>query len=949
MIKYYNNLIQFSIIFTTMSNFSVPYDLIEFLPEYLNEKLNIERALILVPEDLIFRYQTYFNTYPALPTPDANSDELANISSQYKKLLTKFLNSKKNFKFASFAAAFIKINRNFSIDIKIGDNLKQDEFLNLLIEFGWKKNDIYPTQNFSFTKRHSSVDLKFEDTIYRVGFFDDEIDFIAVLDENTFTAVKKLKKLKIPKLNFNIFQSEDFLYKNFDSVILWGKREDFDEEVYNYWFKHFDINFNYKILNFTTAVDSDFLPTQETEGIEKSIGLNWKYKKREITFIKAKRKVIKNKNQEELLTLKSGDIVVHTDYGIGIFRKIVQEGSRDYFLIEYPDESKLYVPIERADRISKYWIPDEYKDNFKFLYANAWKKRLKKIKEDIFKYAKTLIQIYAKRQLVKKEPLKYFPDEELFKEEFEFILTSDQEKAINEIKADLESDKPMDRILVGDVGFGKTEVIMQTAFKVVINGKQVAVLVPTTILAWQHFNTFSKRFENHPINIEMLTSNTSAKKKREIIQKLQEGKIDIIIGTSSLLSPKISFKNLGLFVIDEEHKFGVSFKEKMKKLYPNVDVLYVSATPIPRTLQMGLSGIRDISLISQAPINRKPIRNFIYPYKREKLRQAIEFELNRGGKVFLVAPTIKELDFWITEIKKVIPQARVVKAHGRSRDTEKKVWQLINDEADILVSTTIIDSGIDIPIANTMIVVNANRFGLSQLYQLRGRVGRSNTQAFAYFFYPGDKAITQNARQRLQAIKEMFGLGGGFQLALKDLYIRGAGNILGKQQHGHIMAIGFNLYNKLLKEAVEKLKSNKNYKLAQIEILDNYMIPNNLIKDAGERIYWYQKITDASTIEELDKIYEEIKNIYLPNAISLPTELENFIEAFKIRIVLKEKNIELLKFIDQSLEVYPSKDTDHEFLMNLIKKFDCKATPTYIKVKLTKSIKGFSLLIKNLI
>ena len=524
------------------------------------------------------------------------------------------------------------------------------------------------------------------------------------------------------------------------------------------------------------------------------------------------RKIGSKKKAELLKNLLPGDYVVHVDHGIGIYRGITVQDGTNYCVIEYapPREGKepdrLYVPENQLGKIDRYVGFTQPKIHR--LGGELWLKTKKRIKEDVEKFARELLETYAKREIPRRTP--YPPDDQIqkeFEQSFEHIETEDQLQAIREIKNDMESERPMDRLICGDVGFGKTEVALRAAFKAAWSGRQVTVLCPTTILADQHFQTFQERLKNFPLRLAVLSRFESKKKQSDAVKKIAEGKIDIIIGTHRLLSKDVVFKNLGLLIIDEEQKFGVRQKEKLKKFRNEIDILSLSATPIPRTLQFSLFGLRSLSLISTPPPGRRQIETKILPYSKETIKKAIEEELNRKGQIYFLHNRVETIGKAARNLKQLVPKAKIAVAHGKM--SEEELRQAMNDfrqnKFNVLAATTIIENGLDLPQVNTLIVTNCARLGLAQSYQIRGRIGRSHKKAYAYFFY-GEQKLEGKALMRLEALKRAEALGSGYRLAEADLEIRGAGNILGKQQSGNINQIGLNLYCHILNEAVEQIK-----------------------------------------------------------------------------------------------------------------------------------------------
>ena len=511
-----------------------------------------------------------------------------------------------------------------------------------------------------------------------------------------------------------------------------------------------------------------------------------------------------------------GDLVVHVDHGIaryaGLGRPKGGSLNRDFMVLEFSHGDRLFVPVDRLDLVQKYSGVAGKKPALDRLGGPGWERVKAKAKKAVESMAKELLELYARRKAIKGYR---FPDDTPWQKELEAAFpceeTPDQRHAIEEVKKDMESDRPMDRLLVGDVGFGKTEVAVRAAFKAVMDGKQVAMLAPTTVLAFQHFETFCQRYAPFPVRVEMVSRFRTAAEVRKTLDRLESGAVDVLIGTHRLLSKDVRFQDLGLLVVDEEQRFGVTHKERLKKISIGVDVLSMTATPIPRTLQMSLAGVRDLSVIETPPPGRMAIQTRIIPFRKNVLAQAIRQEIRRDGQVFVVHNRIETLPALARAVQEMVPEARVVMAHGQMREheLEKVMLQFVNHEADVLVTTTIIENGLDIPRANTIIVNRADRFGLAQLYQLRGRVGRSDQHAYAYFVVPGRQSLTEIARKRLQALQEFSDLGAGFRLAAADLEIRGAGELLGAKQHGHIAALGFDLYCQMLERAVRSWKGSR--------------------------------------------------------------------------------------------------------------------------------------------
>ena len=571
--------------------------------------------------------------------------------------------------------------------------------------------------------------------------------------------------------------------------------------------------------------------------------------------------------------LSEGDYVVHEAHGIGQYMGLttmtVDGVTRDYITIQYAGSDKLFMPVEKLDKVSKYIgaHSDDGTLRLSKFGSAEWGKTKARAKATMRDIAKELIALYAERQ--RRPGFAFFPDDDFqrdFEAAFEFDETDAQLDATEDIKQDMQKAVPMDRLLCGDVGYGKTEVAFRAIYKAILSGKQVALLVPTTILALQHYQSAQSRMRAFPVNIEMLSRFRKPKEQRKIIADLEKGDIDLIIGTHSLLSENVKFKDLGLLVVDEEQRFGVAQKEKIKQRSGNVDVLSLSATPIPRTLNMAMSGIRDISLLDEAPGDRQPVQSYVLEHDELIINDAIRRELSRGGQVFYLYNFVETISYTADKIRSAFPEANVVVAHGKmDKDQLEDIWRdMITGEIDVLVSTTIIETGVDVPNANTLIVENAHRMGLSQLHQLRGRVGRSPRRAYAYFTFPRGRALTEIAEKRLEAVREYTEFGAGFQIALRDLEIRGAGNVLGAEQHGHLDAIGYDLYIKLLNEAVLEEKGEKVEESVDttVSLNINAYLPDSYVTNAAQRMSLYKKIAHVRNESDTEDLYEELCDRY---------------------------------------------------------------------------------------
>lgn len=607
---------------------------------------------------------------------------------------------------------------------------------------------------------------------------------------------------------------------------------------------------------------------------------------------KKRKKRIKSENTQQIKSfadIKKGDYIVHENHGIGRFMGIkqltVNGEKKDYLHIKYAGEDMLYVPVEQMDIVQKYTGSDSAAPKINSLSGGEWKKTKAKAKAAVAEMAADLIELTAARQLEK--GYAFGPDtpwQREFEDSFPYVETDDQLRCIAEIKADMEKPVAMERLLCGDVGFGKTEVAARALFKCVADGKQAAVLVPTTILANQHYYTLKDRFEKFPFKVDVLSRFKSDKEQEKTIEKLKNGQVDLVIGTHRLLSKDVSFKDLGLLVIDEEQRFGVKHKEAIKKLRKNVDVLTLSATPIPRTLHMSLTGIRDMSLIEEPPEDRLPVQTYVVEQEDDIIRDVIERELGRGGQVYVVFNRVQGIDMVASKISSLVPEASVATGHGQMNEVqlEKVMLGFIEGKTNVLVATTIIESGLDISNVNTIIVLDADRFGLSQLHQLRGRVGRSDKMAYAYLMYQPGKVLNEVAEKRLRAIREFTEFGSGFKVAMRDLEIRGAGNILGTAQHGHMMNIGYELYCKFVADAVKALQGeivNDNKEETLVEIPVGAYIPDRYIEDETLKLHMYKKIAEVETEENEEDVIEEL----IDRFGDVPKQVMNLIRISRIR------------------------------------------------------------------
>ncbi len=599
--------------------------------------------------------------------------------------------------------------------------------------------------------------------------------------------------------------------------------------------------------------------------------------------------------------IKPGDYIVHIHHGIGRFVGIETLEShgvhKDYLHIVYKADDKLFVPVDKIDLIQKYIASEEKEPKLHKMGGAEWKKTRTKVSAAVQDIADDLIKLYAEREALRGFAFSEEQDmQRQFEAEFPYEETVDQLRSINEVKRDMENARPMDRLICGDVGYGKTEVAIRAAFKAVLDGKQVAFLVPTTILAQQHFETMSERFKDYPITVGLMSRFRSKKQQTETVKGLKNGSVDVVVGTHRILSKDMQYKDLGLLIIDEEQRFGVTHKEKIKQMKTNVDVLTLTATPIPRTLHMSMIGVRDLSVIETPPANRFPVQSYVMEHNGALVREAIEREMARGGQVFYLYNRVDDMTRKVEEIQQLVPEARVGYAHGQMSETELEsvILGFLDGDYDVLVTTTIIETGIDIPNVNTLIVYNADRMGLSQLYQLRGRVGRSSRVAYAYFMYQRDKVLTDVAEKRLMAIKEFTELGSGFKIAMRDLTIRGAGNLLGSQQHGFIDSVGFDLYSQMLQEAIDERQTGvKKEVVPEIEIsldVDAY-IPDTYISDGYQKIQMYKRVKNIETEEEVTELQDELMDRFG----DMPNETDSLLRIARMKVWARQVGVESIK------------------------------------------------------
>ena len=783
----------------------------------------------------------------------------------------------------------------------------------------------------AFSQRHSiflsllptqgAFDIPYSDRI-SCDFFGDVISFFSKVDHFFETAKEKVKKG----------------YRVFTTIEKEQNRKQLKEES-----AYYDIEFKELELDQENMDPQEISPglyfadLNLDRGFEDKKGKNLFITELDI-YNRKKKKVrqIYNKDAERIgsvTDLAIGDFVVHSGHGIGQYFGIntldVEGIKNDYLVIKYRGDDKLFVPVEQVHNLQKFIGSEEKRPKLNKLGGSEWQRTKAKVQQSIEDMSEELLELYAARRM--SQGVAFSADDFMqkdFEDAFPFEETNDQLRSIADIKMDMERSIPMDRLLCGDVGYGKTEVAMRAAFKAVRDSKQVAILVPTTILAEQHHQSFSKRFADFPVTIEVLSRFRSAKEEARIKEDLKTGKVDIVIGTHKLLAKTMAFKDLGLLVIDEEQRFGVKHKEKIKQMKEEVDVLTLSATPIPRTLQMSLAGLRDMSVIETPPKNRYPIQTFVVEKNDDLLREVMMRELGRNGQIYYVHNRVNDIYLEAGKVMETVPEARVAIAHGQMResDLEKTMIDFMEHEKDCLVCTTIIETGLDIPNVNTLIVDEADKYGLSQLYQLRGRVGRSERVAYAYLTYKSDKMLSENAEKRLKAIKDFTELGSGFKIALRDLEIRGAGNLLGKEQHGHLDAIGFALYTQMLQETIERVKAREENRPEapkagdfEISLPISALIPEDYISAHGLKLEFYQKIKNAPSEESILEIEEEL----IDRFGDFPEEVGNLLAIGRIRVIMTKNRIRNLKLKNNVLMVTIAEESqiDPEKIVELSEKY----------------------------
>lgn len=799
------------------------------------------------------------------------------------------------------------------LNLSLKDKMKRGKFERILEENGYEKRYLVKNRK-EYSIRGDIVDiypLNGENPI-RIELFGEEIERLAEFDIYT---QKSLKILSEYTLYLNIETSDKFTM--LDMIEKFSKDKKIKKVIENK--DIVDLKIEEAILRNRDNEDeirkiySDFLVKSKIIDVQKSendLVLNKKdYSKTGLKY-------------SNISEIREGDYIIHQNHGVGIFLGIENISGKDYLAIKYADEDRLFVPVDGLNKIEKYLVNIDKIPEIYNLGRKGFKKKREKLEKDMLIFAKELIEIQAKREL--QVGFKFSKDtiwQEEFEEKFPYTETLDQKRAIEDVKKDMESSKIMDRIVCGDVGYGKTEVAIRATFKAIMDGKQVLIIVPTTVLAQQHYERFEKRFEDYPFTIKLLSRMISGSEQKVILKGLENGAIDIVIGTHRLLSKDIKFKDLGLIIVDEEQKFGVKAKEILKKYRSMIDMLTLTATPIPRTLNYAMLGIRDISIIDTAPEGRVPVEISFLEKENKNIRDIIMKEIARDGQVFYIYNKVEKMDEKLNEIKKIVPKYVVIKKiHGKmpSQEIKRIVREFEQGEIDILLSTTIVENGIDIENANTILIENIDRLGLSQVYQLKGRVGRGKRKGYCYILVDKDKHMGKKATERREILKELGEFGGGFKLSLEDMRIRGAGELLGEKQHGALETFGYNLYNKMLQDEINRQKGIYiEKKEINIVLEGDANIPKNYISDDVERLKIYKRLVGIENRREVDELKIELRDRFG----DIPKELDNLFRYILVKIeAVKEDILEIIERKDEVLVKFENEKLDLDRILKLIKK-----------------------------
>ena len=856
-IRYFNNETQKSI---KKIQYTTILPIYKFIS---NEKVKMPKELLnLVQEDNYFEgievYQSYFNenlvsVFDYLKDYIIIFDEASEIYSKYQFLDEGYINQK---------AENLKLALNY--ELKDKNHILYEDFIQTIA---------------SFVKigMNNFIDSEFEDVLE----FDAQ---------------------PVKNFNANIVEIAKYIkeYTSYDVLI----STDYPERVREILTENeiFDCTYLESLTSFgTISDDCKFLLLTDRELFNK--------RSKEITSTKKNYYKEKAEYIESINDIQAGEYVVHSIHGVGIYQGLTQQEIdgqlKDYLTIEYAGKDKLHIPAEQINLLCRYRGSGAVKPKLSRMGGNDWENTKNRVKKAVETIAYDLLRLYAKRKMRKGIQFDADTNWQIEMEEaFEYVETPDQMRAIEDVKKDMESESPMDRLICGDVGFGKTEVAMRAIFKAITSGKQVAVIVPTTILALQHYQTISERFKPFAMNVDLLCRFRSAKEQKETLKRMALCECDVVIGTHRLLQDGVQFKDLGLLVIDEEHRFGVRHKEKLKQLRENIDIISMSATPIPRTLYMSLSGIKDMSIINTPPKNRLPVKTFVGEENDTAIRNAIVHELDRDGQVFYLYNRVETIDEFKLHLQKIVPNARICVGHGKMNESEleKVMVDFANYEYDVLLSTTIIESGLDIPNANTIIIHDADKFGLAQLYQLRGRVGRCEKQAYCYCFYKHNKNLTEEATKRLKAIKEFTTLGSGYQIALRDVEIRGVGNLLGTKQHGHMINVGFDTYCQLLEDTIHEIQGEKveNVTPTIVDINVTAYIPDEWVGSSEQKMIEYKRLADVKSTTELDYIVDEWNDRFAKS----PEPVENLIKLIRLRLSATDAKISVIRETSDLIRIY---------------------------------------------
>ena len=803
------------------------------------------------------------------------------------------------------------LNSNI-VTLNLGTNMKRKDLIKLLEEEGYIKNYLVE-KRMEFSVRGDILDIFPVSGEYpiRIEYFGDEIDRItnfSVQDQKSFSKLNSINmymnKNKKEKVNF--FKIIDML------------KESREIDIYME---------NLEIIDY--KIEEKIVKDREKEDEYKEIYKKLKKESIQLEVIKSEEDIKRKKQKfsrggikyDNISQIKEGDYIIHENYGVGIYLGIQNIDGKEYLAIKYADEDRLFVPIEGLKKIEKFLVDHKNIPELYNLGRRGFKKRREKLEKDMLEFAKEIVKIQAKRE--SSIGFKYSYDtvwQEEFEEKFPYIETRDQKKAIEDVKQDMESSKVMDRIVCGDVGYGKTEVAIRAAFKAIMDGKQVLLMAPTTVLSQQHYERFVERYSDYPIKVELLSRLTNEKGQEEILKKLSSGSVDIVIGTHRLLSDDVKFKDLGLVIIDEEQKFGVKAKEKLKKIRNNVDMLTLTATPIPRTLNYALLGIRDISVIETAPEGRVPVETHFISDEKKEISNVIMKEIAREGQVFYIFNRVNRMEEKLEELKKIVPKFVSIEfIHGQMspKNIKEKLRDFEDGNIDILLSTTIIENGIDIENANTILIEGIDKLGLSQIYQLRGRVGRGKRKGYCYLILNNEKKLGKKTEQRKETLQEIGDIGGGFKLSLEDMRIRGAGEILGDKQHGALETFGYNLYTKLLQEEIAKVKGVEiEERDAVISLGEEAFIPKSYI-EGDERLVIYRRVVEIRDEIELKELENEMKDRFG----SIPKEFKNLIKYLKIKILARRLYIlEIRKDKEEIFIKFDNKYIKFEKLKELIEK-----------------------------